>query len=100
MQLDMSSNVVRKSEETSPFFVPIFSLTKSGFPDKSAEILCEERVGTKERLGPVSPSELQKGRFMDWLCPYQVDLVCSLGIKMTYSGQTLTLLRTLKCQRV
>lgn len=39
MQLDMSSNVVRKSEQTSPFFVHIFSLTKSGFPNKSAEIL-------------------------------------------------------------
>lgn len=57
-------------------------------------------MSTKEKLGPVYPSELQKGRFMGWVCPYQVDLVCSLSIKMTCSGQILTSLRTLKCQRV
>lgn len=53
MQWVTSSSVVRKSEQTSPSFVHIFSLTKSGSPNESAEILL---WGEGEHQGKVRAS--------------------------------------------
>jgi len=66
----MTSNVVRKSEQISPFFAHILSLkvflSRVDFLTSLQKACCEERVSTEEKLEEMYPSVLQKDRFMIW----------------------------------